>query len=544
MYFGLQLYGAGGLWQQDPAAFPEKLREMGYSLAEPCVFLGGSLPVQIPGIWDEETFLREAKRFQAAGIRFPSMHVFAADWDKALPAMLRIAGDCGIRSFVLKCPEHADQENLSVFASQCVSMADALAAAGASLLLHNEKWDIAEKAGGKSVFEHVLEKCGGKVFAQVDVGWALAGGENPEALLWRIENLVKSIHYKDFRMDSEPQEVLIGNGSVDIPACFQFARAHGIPQIVDMDLGDPELLPRAAQALARLTQYRAHTGSILCILDTETGELKPLHRFDGVIEAPNWLANGDELLYNAEGRIWRYSISRDSVAVENVGSCVHCNNDHALSADNRYLAVSHDPEGGFFSHIYIMDRETGEVRQFTDLAPSFLHGWSPDGQYLTYCAFRPGSAWLGFDVDIYKKPFSGGSEIRLTRGEGYNDGSEYAPDGRAIWFNSTRSGLMQVWRMGPDGENPEQMTFSERNNWFPHVSPDGRKVVYLSFAKGELDPMEHLPNMQVQLRIMNADGTGDRTLLSFFGGQGSINVNSWAPDSRRAAVVIYELQHA
>ena len=102
---------------------------------------------------------------------------------------------------------------------------------------------------------------------------------------------------------------------------------------------------------------------------------------------------------------------------------------------------------------------------------------------------------------------------------------------------------MQVWRMGENGENPSQMTHSDANNWFPHMSPDGRKVVYLSFTRGELDPMEHLPNMQVQLRMMNADGTDDHRLLSFFGGQGSINVNSWAPDSRRVAIVLYELHH-
>ena len=543
MYFGLQMFGAGKLWQEDPAAFPGKVREMGFAQAEPCVFLGGELPVRIPGIWDEGTFRREAERLHAAGIQIPSMHVFAADWDKALDDMLRITKDFGVYQFVLKCPEQVDAESYRAFAAMCVCLADALAKEKASLLLHNEEHDIRGRLDGKTAFEWVLEKCGGKVFAQVDVGWVLAGGENPEALLWRNEGLVRSVHYKDFRLEGKRQEVLIGTGDVDTPACFQFARAHGIPQIVDMDLGDPSLLAEAGQYLSRLTQYRANTDSILCVLDTETGELTRLHRFEGVIEAPNWLNNGDELLYNAEGRIWRYSIAGDTVTEERVGDCTRCNNDHAPSWDNRYLAVSHDPGGSFFSHIYIKDLETGETRQFTDQAPSFLHGWSPDGQYLTYCGFRPGQTFIRFNVDIYKKPVAGGPEIRLTDGKGYNDGSEYAPDGKSIWYNSTRSRLMQVWRMDENGENLRQMTDSDANNWFPHVSPDGRKVVYLSFARGELDPMEHLPNMRVQLRMMNADGTNDHRLLSFFGGQGSINVNSWAPDSRRVAVVLYELRH-
>ena len=87
------------------------------------------------------------------------------------------------------------------------------------------------------------------------------------------------------------------------------------------------------------------------------------------------------------------------------------------------------------------------------------------------------------------------------------------------------------------------MTDNERNNWFPHISPDGKKVVYLSYRKDDLDPNEHLPNMQVELWLMNPDGSDKHKILSFFGGQGSINVNSWSPDSKEFAFVSYELLH-
>ena len=143
---------------------------------------------------------------------------------------------------------------------------------------------------------------------------------------------------------------------------------------------------------------------------------------------------------------------------------------------------------------------------------------------------------------MYSIPAEGGEEKRLTFG-GFNDGPEYAPDGKSIWFNSTRSGKMQIWRMGRDGSDPVRMTPGERNNWFAHVSPDGEKVVYISYGAEDLLPNEHLPNMRVELRIMNADGSGERRLLSFFGGQGSMNVNSWAPDSRHIAFVSYEILH-
>ena len=177
----------------------------------------------------------------------------------------------------------------------------------------------------------------------------------------------------------------------------------------------------------------------------------------------------------------------------------------------------------------------------TKNAPSVLHGWSPDGEELAYCAFRDHGK--GFEVDIYTIPAEGGEEKRLTENAGFNDGPEYSPDGQHIWFISTRSGLMQCWRMNRDGSDPRQMTFRQRNNWFPHVSPDGKKVVYLSYSREGLDPSEHLPNMHVELGLVNADGSDDRPILSFFGGQGSINVNSWHKDSRRIAFVMYELEH-
>jgi Tol biopolymer transport system component len=259
------------------------------------------------------------------------------------------------------------------------------------------------------------------------------------------------------------------------------------------------------------------------------------------MEAPNWMQTDDDsLIYNSEGRIYRYSISRDEETCIDTGHCVNCNNDHVLSPDETEIAVSHS-ETGWMSQIYILPISGGKPRLITPKAPSFLHGWSPDGKELAYCAFRDHGK--GMEIDVFAISAEGGEEWQLTRSAAFNDGPEYAPNGKHIWFNSTRTGLMQCWRMDRDGDNPTQMTFTDRNNWFPHVSPDGKQVLYLSYSREGLDASEHLPNMQVQLRLMDYDGSNDRCILEFFGGQGSVNVNSWSRDSRRVAFVKYELHH-
>ena len=220
------------------------------------------------------------------------------------------------------------------------------------------------------------------------------------------------------------------------------------------------------------------------------------------------------------------------------GLCDNCNNDHVVSPDETELAVSHGPrEEGWASRIYILPITGGTPRLVTPNSPSYLHGWSPDGRELAYCAFRTHDGKT--ETDIYTIPAAGGEEKRITQG-GFNDGPEYSPDGKHIWFNSTRSGQMQVWRMNRDGSDPVRMTHTDRQNWFGHVSPDGKRVVYLSYRRDDLEAAEHLPNMQVELWIMDADGQNARCLLPLFGGQGSINVNSWSKDSRHIAFVSYE----
>ncbi len=279
--------------------------------------------------------------------------------------------------------------------------------------------------------------------------------------------------------------------------------------------------------------YWEQVYSVLETVDVATGERTVRKRFDSLIEAPNWLPDGNTLLYNAGGSLWLFDLASGESRKVDTGSAARCNNDHVLSPDGGQVGLSSaGPEGR--SLVYVVPLSGGEPRLVTPVGPSYLHGWSPDGRTLAYCAERGG------EFDIYTMPVEGGEETRLTDAPGLDDGPEYSPDGRHIWFNSVRSGLMQVWRMDAGGRNQTRMTWDEESNcWFPHLSPDGKQVAYIAYKKGDVSPGDHPPCKHVEIRLMDADGSNTRTLVRLFGGQGTLNVNSWSPDGTQLAFVSY-----
>ncbi|MGE3310957.1 MAG: TolB family protein [Limisphaerales bacterium] len=249
------------------------------------------------------------------------------------------------------------------------------------------------------------------------------------------------------------------------------------------------------------------------------------------IEAPNWTRDGSALLVNGRGLLYRVPLAGGEPAVIDTGFATRCNNDHGISPDGTTLVISDQSQGDRKSRIYTLPLSGGTPRRITDLAPSYWHGWSPDGKTLAYCAERGG------EYDIYAIPVAGGAETRLTTAKGLDDGPDYSPDGRWIYFNSDRDGSMQIWRMRVDGSGQEAVTGDDFNNWFPHPSPDGKWLVFLSYEK---DVKGHPENKDVTLRVMPLNGGKIEVLAKLFGGQGTINVPSWSPDSRRVALVSYQ----
>jgi TolB protein len=271
--------------------------------------------------------------------------------------------------------------------------------------------------------------------------------------------------------------------------------------------------------------------STLEVVDIASKDRRVIHQAAGVIEAPNWTPDGRSFLLNARGRMYRLPVEGGEPLLIDTGFADRCNNDHGLSPDGKQLAISHHGKDRK-SRIYVLPVTGGVPKELTPIGPSYWHGWSPDGKTIVYCAERNG------DFDIYAIPAAGGPERRLTDAKGLDDGPEYSPDGKYIYFNSDRSGRMQIWRMKPDGSEQEQATADEHHNWFPHPSPDGKWLVFLSYDQSVEG---HPSNKDVLLRLRPVAGGPVQILAHVFGGQGTINVPSWSPDSRRVAFVSYLL---
>ena len=283
--------------------------------------------------------------------------------------------------------------------------------------------------------------------------------------------------------------------------------------------------------------YRDYIGSHLEILDVATGRRELLHSSAEPFEAPNWTPDGAALIYNGSGRgdqrgrLFRFDLKTRQATPIETGFANRNNNDHVLSFDGTMLGLSHHSTNhGGRSAIYTVPVVGGTPRLVTSLTPSYLHGWSPDGQFLVYTGGR------NDEYDIFKIPAAGGEEMQLTTAKGLDDGPEYTPDGRFIYFNSARGGTMQIWRMKSDGSDQDQVTRDDLNNWFPHLSPDGKWIAFLSFGK-DVAPSDHPYYRQVFLRLMPIEGGTPKVIAYVYGGQGTINVPSWSPDSRRLAFV-------
>lgn len=289
--------------------------------------------------------------------------------------------------------------------------------------------------------------------------------------------------------------------------------------------------------LETLTQIPDSLKKVESTLETipiSSFDRKVVYHTQSHLEAPNWTPDGKSLIYNSGGLLYKIPATGGQPQLIPTDFAKRINNDHGISPDGTQMVISDQTEIGK-SLIYTLPIAGGVPKKITPLGPSYWHGWAPDGKRLAYCAERKGN------YDIYTIPAAGGKEIRLTTAEGLDDGPDYSPDGKYIYFNSNRTGTMQIWRMKPDGSEQEQITTDVYNDWFAHPSPDGKWIVYVSFNT-DVPSGSHPPNKDVMLRLMDLETKEIKVMAKLFGGQGTINVPSWSPDSQRVAFVSYRLK--
>ncbi len=285
---------------------------------------------------------------------------------------------------------------------------------------------------------------------------------------------------------------------------------------------------------ADYTPYQDYLGSHLEVMDVETGHRKILFSSGHSIQAPNWTVDAKRLVYNSKGNLYNYHLNNGDVTLLNTGFANRNNNDHVFTFDGSLIGISHHnaEDGGNSSLYYLPEAGSDSPIKVTKdgVGASYFHGWSPDKKQMLFTGNRDER------YDIISVDVKTGEETKLTNEKGLDDGPEFSPDGQYIFFNSVRTGKMKLWRMNPDGSNPTQLTFDGYNDWFPHVSPDKKWIVFISFPK-DINPSDHPFYKRCLLRIIPYEGGTPRVIGYLYGGQGTINVPSWSPDSKKIAFV-------
>lgn len=360
--------------------------------------------------------------------------------------------------------------------------------------------------------------------------------ETKAARTYEIQSSAKGP--KQLRIEKRGQYVsmsIAGDGEKLKPAGGSFRLALQEPYYVGLGVcaHNNERLETATFGNVELNNRVVPGTNLLSTLETITiasKDRRAVWTTTNRIEAPNWTKE-NSLIFNSRGRLYSIPATGGQPVEIKTGFATRCNNDHGISPDGKTIVISDQTQADRKSRIYTLPSTGGEPKLITPNAPSYWHGWSPDGATLAYCAERNG------EFDVYTIPVNGGEEKRLTTAKGLDDGPDYSPDGKHIYFNSDRTGTMHVWRMKTDGSEQEQVTNDEFNNWFPHPSPDGKWLVFLSYEK---EVKGHPEDKDVTLRIMPLAGGKPEILAKLFGGQGTINVPSWSPDSRRLSFVSYQ----
>lgn len=296
-------------------------------------------------------------------------------------------------------------------------------------------------------------------------------------------------------------------------------------------LDDPLMVPRRLRPGQRTEVW---------IVDVDRAAASRVYTTEALLlEAPNWAPDGGGLLLNGDGLLWRLDLEPEAtssvVPIENLPPI---NNDHVVDGPRGLIYMSAND-----GHIYVAPATGGVAKRVTHDGSRyhFLHGVSPDGKTLAFVDLPRAEFAVPGRLALIAS--SGGDTDYPSAGTSHLDGPEYSPDGAWLYVNTeefaTRPGHAQLARMPAVGDGMERLVASDTVDWFPHLSPDGQFANYISFPAGTLG---HPADLDVEVRLVRtADWSHIIQQYPLFGGQGTINVNSWSPEGHRFAYVAYPM---
>jgi sugar phosphate isomerase/epimerase len=546
-------------------AYADKLGLQLYSLHEE---LDADLPgtlAQVAGIGIKNVEIygllgRTPPQFRAeldrVGLKAVGYHVQLAQLQSGVPDIIATAKELGIGHVGVAWIKPASAgpndgitaHDVDVAADAFNKACPALKSAGLHVFYHLHGFEFRRDETGRTLLDRFLaETDPACVELQVDVFWVAQAGQDPVALLRRYPDRIKLLHLKDIRKGAvlgemaghAPKQdfVPLGEGTVDWPHLLEAARQGGVEWYILED-ESADVIPQLKRSLRYLAEHPpTKLKSHVSIFDLKTRKVEEVFTADGVWEAPNWAPDGKSLLMNAGDKLYRFDLASRTPVEIPLGGLLP-NNDKGFSPDGKSIAFSAAKQPGMPSLIYRVAANGSGQTTIDSEGPSYFHGWAPDGGSVALVGQRDGH------FHLYSRAADGsGSDRQLTSVPANDDGPDYSPDGKWIYFNSDRSGGWNIWRMpgsgaGAGDAKAERLTDDTWEDWFPHPSPDGKQLLLISFPPGVMSHNARLDGMA--LRLTGPKGGKIDTLLTFFGGQGSLNVNSWAPDSRRFAFVRYE----
>jgi len=210
------------------------------------------------------------------------------------------------------------------------------------------------------------------------------------------------------------------------------------------------------------------TSSQICVYSTASNRLISFPRFRGTNNSPAWSPDGQEIAFSSSqsGDPEIYTIGADGSHLHRLTFSAGVNTSPAWNPKTgKEMIFVSDRGGDGVPVLYQMNSDGTNVSKIAlpDMGYVIDPAWSPNGQLVAFSWRRPSG-----NYDIYVMDIVSHQLVELTKDEGRNERPSWAPDGRHLVFESTRTGTRQIWSMLADGSEPHQLTFSGENespNW-------------------------------------------------------------------------------